>query len=143
MRNRPLLFILDLGTRPTHLWCMKHLTAALIVLSTALPVPAQEVEPDGEGLMERGFRMFMDGLREEMEPALRDLEGLAQDAAPFLREMQRSLGEVVEDFDAYAAPEVLPNGDIIIRRKTPLEAPEDVPRTGPDAMPNDEGSIDL
>ncbi|SDY61133.1 hypothetical protein SAMN05444004_102131 [Jannaschia faecimaris] len=88
-------------------------------------------------MMERGLRLFMEGLMEEMEPALRDLEGLAEDAAPFLREMQRSLGEVVEDFDAYEAPEILPNGDIIIRRKEPLTPTE------PEVTPNDDGSIDL
>ena len=111
---------------------MKHLAAVLIVVATALPASAQE---GGDGLMERGFRMFMDGLRDEVEPALRDFEGLARDAAPFLREMQRSLGEVVEDFDAYHAPEVQPNGDILIRRKEPLqvdpEIPEDVIPDGP------------
>lgn len=115
---------------------MRRVAALLLVLTTALPAAAQ----DADSAMERGLRLFLDGLRTEMEPALRDLEGLAQDAAPFLREMQRSLGEVVEDFDVYDAPEVLPNGDIIIRRKTPLDTPvpDDLP-----PLPSDEGAIDL
>lgn len=119
---------------------MRHLTAALLILATSLPATAQEED----GVMERGLRLFLDGLMQEMEPALRDLEDLAQDAAPFLREMQRSLGEVVEDFDVYEAPEVLPNGDIIIRRKTPLENP--VPREEPDItqpLSPEEGAVDL
>lgn len=113
---------------------MKHTLAALLITLTALPAAAQEAD---DSLMERGLRLFMEGLMQEMEPALRDLEGLAEDAAPFLREMQRSLGEVVEDFDAYAAPEILPNGDIIIRRKDPL-TPD-----APETPPTDDGAIDL
>lgn len=112
---------------------MKYIAASLLILSTALPVAAQ----DEDSAMERGLRLFMDGLMQEMEPALRDLEGLAEDAVPFLRDMQRSLGEVVEDFDAYEAPEIQPNGDILIRRKEPLKSPF------PEIEPNADGSIDL
>lgn len=116
---------------------MKPLLAALLLAATALPAPAQE---DGDSLMGRGLRMFMDGLREEMEPALRDLSGMAQNAAPFLQEMQRNLADVVQEFDAYEAPEIQPNGDILIRRKEPLEtSPEDAP-----ALPDTDGpAIDL
>ena len=112
---------------------MKHLTVALTLAILAGPATAQE----GDSVMERGLRLFLDGLKEEMEPALRDLEGLAQDAAPFLREMQRSLGEVVDDFDAYAAPEILPNGDILIRRKEKLDDP------APEIEPEADGAVDL
>lgn len=71
---------------------------------------------------------------EEMEPALRDLEGFAKDAAPLLQQLQERLGAVVGDLDVYDPPEIMPNGDIIIRRKEPL--PEDV-------IENPDGSIDL
>ncbi|MCK0169242.1 hypothetical protein MWU52_16935 [Jannaschia sp. S6380] len=108
--------------------------AAPLAAPISLPVQAQEAEPPT--VMERGLRLFLDGLMDEMEPALRDLEGLAQDAAPFLQELQRNLGEVVEDIDAYEAPEILPNGDILIRRKEPLVPGEPV-------VPNPDGSIDL
>ncbi|WP_179379130.1 hypothetical protein [Jannaschia marina] len=114
---------------------MRHLLTPLaLVLGIALPAAAQEQE---ESLMEQGLRLFMEGLMEEVEPALRDFGELAEDAGPFLREMQRSLGEVVEDFDAYEAPEILPNGDIIIRRKESLDPP--LPGLEPDA----ESAIDL
>ena len=53
--------------------------------------------------MSEALRLFMKGLMQEMEPALDELGGL------------------LENLDAYHPPEVLPNGDIIIRRKTPLE----------------------
>ena len=114
---------------------MKHLVAAALI---ALPLPALAQEEDGSGLMERGLRLFMDGLREEMEPALRDLEGLAEDAQPFLRDLQRQLGDVVQDLDAYEAPEILPNGDILIRRKEPLP-----PDAFEDVEPNPDGTVDL
>lgn len=69
---------------------------------------------EGIDLLEKGARMFLRGLRDEMEPALREL---AENMEPAMRKLL----EIVDDFDAYHLPEVLPNGDIIIRRKTPLE----------------------
>jgi hypothetical protein len=71
-------------------------------LCLALPAQAQE-EERGRDLMAEALRLFMQGFMAEMEPAIEDLE-------LFLR-----------DLNAYHPPEVLPNGDIIIRRKTPLE----------------------
>ena len=117
---------------------MKHVVLALLL---AVPAAAQETAPspeDGSSSMERGLRLFMDGLREEVEPALRGFQGLAEDARPYLEELQRNLSDVVEDVDAYEAPEILENGDIIIRRKEPLT-------TDPDAEtdPNPDGSVDL
>ena len=70
--------------------------------------PASDME-EGFSLLEEGTKLLLRGLMSEMEPALRELQGA-------LREL-----------DAYHPPEVLPNGDIIIRRKQPLEAP---PATG-------------
>ena len=81
----------------------------------AAPAFAQTTaEPEGRDLMGEALRLFMRGLLEEMEPAMDDLSAL------------------LENLDAYHAPEVLPNGDIIIRRKTPLEPEEPA-----------EGEIDL
>ncbi len=69
----------------------------------AQPLSAQDAETDGRDLMAEALRLFMRGLMEEMEPAFDDLNSL------------------LENFDAYHPPEILPNGDIIIRRRTPLE----------------------
>lgn len=81
--------------------------------------------------MERGAKLFLEGLLEEMAPALREFEGLAEDVGPSLRRFAEDMGprmgellDQVEDWSAYAAPEILPNGDIIIRRK-PKTAPID------------------
>ena len=117
---------------------MRPILAVPLLVILALPAAAQdtavpEVE-DGGSLMERGMRLFMDGLGQEMEPALRGLGDLAGDAGPLLRDLQDRLGAVVDDLDAYEAPEFLPNGDILIRRREPL--PEGV-------EPNPDGSIDL
>ncbi len=108
---------------------MKRISAfALVVCLAAAPVPAQEAEkapPDGDmteglSLLERGARLFMKGLADEMEPAMRKL---AENVEPAMKELLR----LVDDFNAYEMPEMLPNGDIIIRRKPdhPLPAPED------------------
>lgn len=80
--------------------------------------------------MERGFEMFLDGLMQELEPRLEELEGLSTQMGAamrsFLEEMGPALGALiqrVEDWSVYEPPEILPNGDIIIRRKP--DAPPD------------------
>jgi len=69
----------------------------------------------------------------EMQPAIEEFEGLTEQMGPALRmfadEMGPKLAEIldqVEDWTAYMPPEILPNGDIIIRRKPdhPLVKPE-------------------
>ncbi|MEM8848771.1 MAG: hypothetical protein AAGE03_01915 [Pseudomonadota bacterium] len=108
--------------------------ALMILPFLALPAVAQQAEPDAPSLMERGLKLFMEGFMEEMEPALRELEDLAEEAGPLLEQLQSQLGDAIGDLDAYHAPEILPNGDILIRRKEPL----------PDGVTeNPDGSIDL
>ena len=62
-------------------------------------------------LLSQGSRLLLRGLIGELEPALRELEG------------------ALNDLNAYYPPEILPNGDIIIRRKVPLQVK---PETGED-----------
>ncbi|MFN3144064.1 MAG: hypothetical protein ACE368_01845 [Paracoccaceae bacterium] len=81
-------------------------TAALIVTLGTAPVLAEEPSGDfkeGMDLLSQGTRLLFQGLLSEIEPALRELEG------------------ALNDLNAYHPPEVLPNGDIILRRKTPLQ----------------------
>lgn len=108
-------------------------------LAVPAPVPAREAGEsggaDGPSLMERGAEMFLDGLMQEMEPALDDMRDMAGKVGPALRDFMRQMGPAlvgilgqIEDLSNYHPPEMLPNGDIIIRRKTPLEpAPEPAP----------------
>ncbi|WP_323766179.1 hypothetical protein [Marinovum sp.] len=118
-----------------------YLQATALAACLALPAAAQQAEEeDSFNLMEEGARLFFRGLMDEMEPALRELEGMAREIEPnlrsFVREMGPALRELmteVEDWSAYHPPEILPNGDIIIRRKTPQEM-LDAPVTGEDEI---------
>ncbi|WP_095590349.1 hypothetical protein [Actibacterium ureilyticum] len=80
------------------------------------PADGQHDMAEGADLLERGARLFLRGLMDQLEPTLKDLSDSVEPAL-------RQLLELVEDFDAYHPPERLPNGDIIIRRKTPLDPP--------------------
>ncbi len=92
---------------------------ALCATLTVAPAFAQTERDDlreGMDLLSEGTKLLLRGLIGEIEPALRELEG------------------ALSDLNAYHRPEVLPNGDIIIRRKIPLQVE---PETGED------GEIDL
>jgi len=102
--------------------------------SPAQNSPAQNEQAQNEqaqneqapSLMERGAQMFLEGLLQEMQPALDDLQDLADDMQPALRGFVEHMGpalrdlmDEVEDWSVYHPPEILPNGDIILRRRTP------------------------
>ena len=97
---------------------MKQIAALFLVSSlTILPVSAQDENNDiseGMNLLQEGTRLLFEGMMKEIGPALSQLE------------------DKIVDLNMYHAPEVLPNGDIIIRRKTPDEIDEP-----------EEGEIDL
>ncbi|MDD9921388.1 MAG: hypothetical protein OXQ92_03770 [Boseongicola sp.] len=77
---------------------MRHVAFCLLLL--AAPAFAEEAEnPSGRELMSEALQLFMQGLMTEVEPAM---EGLS---------------ELLDNIDGYHRPEILPNGDIIIRRK--------------------------
>ena len=108
--------------------------AAAMVLAASLPASAQDEGERGLSLMERGAQMFLEGILKEMEPALDELEGLAQEMEPRLREFADAMGpaladlfDKVDDWSAYHAPEMLPNGDILLRRKVPLDPEAEAP----------------
>ena len=99
----------------------------LLALMLLVPVaaPAQEAAPseeseeitEGLGLLERGARTLLRGLMGEVEPSMRDMaEAL---------ENWDFKGFTLDDLGRYHPPERLPNGDIIIRRKSPLDTPAD------------------
>ena len=119
----------------------------IATLGLSTPALAQEVqEEDGLSLMERGAQMLMEGLMREMEPTLDDLQGLAEEFGPALGEFAAQMGpamrdllDQVEDWSVYAPPEMLENGEIIIRRKPP----EDLPDAIPDAVEEPEAQIDI
>ncbi len=103
----------------------------ICALSVSLALPSHAEEDTGKSLMEQGAELFFEGLRKEMEPALEDLQGLVGKFGPamqsFFQEMGPALAELaddIEDWSAYEAPEMLPNGDIIIRKKPMQDEPE-------------------
>ena len=103
------------------------------------PLAAQDDPPS---LMERGAQMFLEGLLDEMAPALDEMATLLEEAGPALQAFVAEMGpklkavlDEVEDWTVYEAPEILPNGDIIIRRK-PQEDPDTPPETTPETKPD-------
>lgn len=105
------------------------LAAALLVAILAAPVRAEEpvsppAQEEGLSLMEQGMLLFFEGLQKEMEPAIGEFRKWMEEAEPALRDFAAEMGpalsdlmDQVEDWSAYHPPEMLPNGDIIIRRK--------------------------
>ncbi len=84
----------------------------MAVLTVSTPIHADEHQ--GRDLMSEALRLFMKGLMEEMDSALDGIEGF------------------LDDLSGYHPPEVLPNGDIIIRRRQPVEP-----------APGEEGEVEL
>ncbi|WP_170409484.1 hypothetical protein [Ruegeria atlantica] len=118
----------------------------ICVLTVIMAVPATAEEEGSKSLMEQGAELFFEGLRQEMEPALDELLGLAEQFGPamqsFIAEMGPALAELadeIEDWSAYEAPEILPNGDIIIRKKPPQD-PDTQPEL-PEGAPEGETEI--
>lgn len=117
---------------------MKHLIL-VACLSAPLPAFSQEAVPndddieDGFSLLEEGAKLLFRGLLSEVEPAIDEFAGLATELEPalelFATEFGPALYEMIQTLDSvryYEAPEILPNGDIIIRRSP--DAPEYAPR---------------
>ncbi|MCO4842876.1 MAG: hypothetical protein KC439_08210 [Yoonia sp.] len=112
-----------------------------IALMTALPLSAEtddsaEVE-EGLSLMEQGAKLLLRGFMTEMEPAIEELKGMSEEMsdamALFTAEMGPALAEMmtrIDDLRNYDSPEIMPNGDIIIRRKPDAPIFEMDPETG-------------
>ena len=117
-------------------------TVCLMSVLGAVPLAAQDAtEDEGRSLMEEGARLFFEGIQREMGPALEGLRDRAQEMEPALRQFVEEMGPALRDLmgeigdiSAFHAPEVLPNGDILLRRKTPQEIQEN---------PIPEGEIEL
>ena len=107
-----------------------------IILATAFCLPASFAHAQDKGtepsLMERGAQLLMEGIMKELAPTIEGFEELGPELRDFATEMGPVLVDLlkkVKDWSVYEVPEILPNGDIIIRRK---------PQT-----PDDDGAVDL
>jgi hypothetical protein len=99
---------------------------ALIATLSATPLAAQEGSPQAEegwSLLREGAGLLFDSFRSEIEPGLQEMADALAGAEPMLRELMGMMGEVGN----YHAPEIQPNGDILIRRKTPAEIAAEPP----------------
>ena len=120
---------------------MRLLPILAVAMLLCTPALAEQVAPQaqpGGSLMEQGAKLFLRGLMSEADPMLDDMGRALKDIEPALRAMGPRLQELVAlmgDVTNYEAPEVMPNGDILIRRKPDAPLP-------PALMPK-EGEIDL
>ncbi|WP_241523967.1 AAA+ family ATPase [Oceaniglobus indicus] len=104
---------------------MRRVLPLLVCMTLATPLHADDGEiGKGVDLLGEGARTLLRGLIDRVDPAMRDL-------AEQLGALNwQGLG--IEDLDDYQAPEVLPNGDIILRRKPDAPA---APAPGDDVTP--------
>jgi hypothetical protein len=128
---------------------MKQMLFALAVVAATAPALAQDApsppagEQEGFSLIQEGLDLIMRGFITEVEPALTEMGKALEELRPAIEELGPKFKELIAlvgDFSNYSAPEVLPNGDIIIRRTTPL--PEAAPGQ-PVPVPVPEGQIEL
>lgn len=84
---------------------MRPVIVTLLALSLAPPALAEEPKSQFEGLDD-----FATGLRQLLERFADDMQPMMED-----------LADRLQGLNGYHPPEVLPNGDIIIRKKTPEE----------------------
>ena len=128
---------------------MKQIALAALIAAAPLAVTAQQDSPsemeEGFSLMEEGAKLLFRGLMDELEPTLDDLSGMADEIEPALEMLASELGpalmEIMRTIDSvryYEAPEILPNGDIIIRRSE--DAP---PYVAPEPEVGEDGAVDL
>ena len=108
---------------------MKHAALILALALSPLPALAQETPApeaeEGPSLMERGLALLFEGFQQELEPAL---EGMGE-ALTELQPALDSMMGLIDDMTNYSMPEMLENGDIIMRRKP--EAPPVEPPAAP------------
>jgi hypothetical protein len=106
---------------------MKHLALLGLLVLPLSPALAEgqsssDVE-QGMSLLEQGAQMMMRGMMAEMEPSLNEMADAFAQAQPVLRD----LVGMMKNLNDYHPPEMMPNGDIILRHKLPGEmapAPE-------------------
>ena len=110
------------------------LTFALTLSATSQDVAQEQPEQAERSLMQRGVEMFFEGLLNEVQPLKEDLNQLSDALEPSLLALieefgpaLRDLADKIDDATRYEAPEVLPNGDIIIRRKDDAAPNTDAP----------------
>jgi hypothetical protein len=98
-----------------------------LTVSPALAQTEEGTVDEGFSLLEEGAKIIMRSMLDEMEPALKELQSEFGDAMEGMVPMMRDLANQIGDIRNYHPPVKLPNGDIIMRRKTPQELAEPTP----------------
>ena len=113
---------------------MKHIALTLALAATPLPAMAQDSD------IPPALKDLAESMRELLEGFTNDVAPLMEEFSDEVTPMFERLAEELKGLNAYHPPEVLPNGDIIIRRKTPEEgeAPAD-----PKSDADDGAAIDI
>lgn len=100
----------------------------------AVPESPAEAAPGGEigtgsDLVEQGMKLLFRGILNEMGTSLDEMQEGLEDAAKDLGPALRQLLALIDDVKNYEAPERLPNGDVIIRRKPGAPAAPALPKS--------------
>ncbi len=105
-----------------------------ILLLAALPAQAQQDTPEQPAIpfLEEWAERTEEMMRELMQEIGPEMDELMVEIVPHLQDLSERIGGLMH----YEMPQMLPNGDIIIRRKP------DAPPLPPDFMP-DNDPIDL
>jgi hypothetical protein len=97
---------------------MKQLALVLSLLAAPAFADTPVVPPATDtDLIEQGAEMLLRGLLGHIEPKMKEMGDAFAEMQPKFQELMA----MVDDIRNYHAPERLPNGDILIRRKTPAE----------------------
>lgn len=124
----------DIAPRGAYLSTMRHMSTTILAATVVLPLfLTPRIAPAENGGATESERLLPS---EEELRALGDLAAqMMHRFAEKIEPLADKLRRLVDDIDAYEAPERLPNGDIIIRRK-----PESAP---PAPLPPPEGGVEL
>lgn len=111
--------------RPLTLLVAPFLALSLVVTcpAQAQDAPAEGSPDDGFSLIEEGAKMILEGMFEEMGPAVRGMSEAMETLQPKVQELL----ELIDDVANYESPVRLENGDILIRRKPGAPAPSPGP----------------
>jgi hypothetical protein len=121
------------------------LPLAVAATLLAFPVVAQDSE-DGGSLLDQGANMILRGLLEEVAPPLQELAGISAEVLPTFQILAQEMGPAfvdvlgrVDSITNYQSPEILPNGDIVLRRSpdAPAWTPSETDAE-PDSAPEPE-----
>ncbi|MCY1127356.1 hypothetical protein OU426_10875 [Frigidibacter sp. RF13] len=100
---------------------------SLLLSLSAAPLAAETTAPadpsaeEGMSLIDEGIKIILRALLDDVQPKMEELQKGLDEALAEMGPALKDLLLKIDDFRNYHPPEVLPNGDIIIRRKTPAE----------------------